>query len=371
MQDSLTIGTGEIGDLCISNTILGASIDFGTESSPNSANEDKGDILGVWGIGFETGEFGSHVLGRPPYPSVLRRMKELAFVNTEAYSLWLHGRDAVTASLVLGGVNTAKFERPLVGVPLRLSWGETSFTGFNVQLTGVILVDEGHANVDVSPIAWNVVPGVPALPDSGATQTTLPEELARLIINYVKGTDISLPGDPNGHTILVPCNLKHRNLNVTFEFGGWDGPRISVPIHEFVSRHFKHAPGHHRGHQCVFKIGGWDCDAAILGDNFLRSTYIVYDLENKRIAMAQSRNTQDSSIQPITNDTIQGLVTVLDPLPTPTTTQVASITTPTTFYSSIGAISLGGCVVHTNPSVYTACSGYLTQIPASTTSSAT
>lgn len=370
MQDSLTIGAGGIGDLCISNAILGASIDFGTDILPISANEPKGDILGVWGLGFETGEYGFHILGNPQYPSILRRMKELAFINTKAYSLWLHDRDAGTGSILFGGVDTAKFEGPLVGLPFRLGWGETSFTGFNVQLTRVTLMDEGHANVDVSPIAWNVVPGVPALPDSGATQTTLPKEIARLIINYVKGTDISLPDDTNGHTILVPCNLKRRNLNITFEFGGWNGPKISVPIHEFVSHHhYKHAPGHHKGHQCVFELGGWDRDAAILGDTFLRSTYLVYDLENKRIAMAQSKNTEDSSIQPITNETIPGLSTVLDPLPTPTTTQVASITTHTTFYSSVGAISLGGCVVHTEPSVYTDCSGYLTQIPASTTSS--
>lgn len=102
-------------------------------------------------------------------------------------------------------------------------------------------------------------------------------------LNYVKRTDISLPDDPNGPFVLVPCNLKYRNLNVTFDFGGWHGPKISVPSHESVRRHrHKHALGHHRKHQCVFEIVSWDCDAAILENTFLRSTYLVYDLENKR-----------------------------------------------------------------------------------------
>jgi len=57
-----------------------------------------------------------------------------------------------------------------VGLPLRLIGGETSFTGFNAQLTRVALMNhEGRSSVDVSPIAWDVIPGFPELPDSGAT----------------------------------------------------------------------------------------------------------------------------------------------------------------------------------------------------------
>ena len=45
-----------------------------------------------------------------------------------------------------------------MGLPLRLSWGEASFTGFNVQLTRVALMNhEGRSSMDVFPIAWNVI----------------------------------------------------------------------------------------------------------------------------------------------------------------------------------------------------------------------
>ncbi len=81
--------------------------------------------------------------------------------------------------------------------------------------------------------------------------------------------------------------------------------------------------------------------------------------------MAHSKNTDTSSIQPDHYDIIPGLSTVLEPLPTPTTTQVASITTPTTFYFSVEAVSLPRCVVHSDPSVHTDYLVYLTQIPAS------
>jgi hypothetical protein len=65
MQDSLTIGTGAIAKLCISNAILGANIGFGTDVLSISASKLKGDIIGVWETHFETHEFGSPILGNP------------------------------------------------------------------------------------------------------------------------------------------------------------------------------------------------------------------------------------------------------------------------------------------------------------------
>ncbi len=83
--------------------------------------------------------------------------------------------------------------------------------------------------------------------------------------------------------------------------------------------------------------------------------------------MAHSKNTDTSSIQPDHYDSIPSLSTVLEPLPTPTTTQVASITTPTTFYFLVEAVSLPGVeyAVHSDPSVYMDYLVYLTQIPVS------
>ncbi len=85
--------------------------------------------------------------------------------------------------------------------------------------------------------------------------------------------------------------------------------------------------------------------------------------------MAHSKNTDTSSIQPDHYDIVPGLSTELGPLPTPTTTQVASITTPTTFYFLVEAVSLPGVeyAVHSDPSVHTDYLVYLTQIPASST----
>ena len=362
MQETLTVDDGNNEELSISDVIMGGGSDF-LNSIPFSKHLEN--PLGIWGIGFEKDEFGTEFLGSPQYPGILGRMKDLGFINTKAYSLWLHSRADTPGSLLFGGVDTAKFEEPLIGLPLH-----PDSDVFAIQLTGIKVVDKTLNTKDVSPIQWNTVPGIPVLPDSGTTITLLPMEVARQIFHYLGGAHMPLYDSPGVAYASVSCDLLDRDMNITFQFGGWNGPIISVPIQEFIMRDpFKETSVHRRHHhQCVLGIWGTtNLDVAILGDNFMRSAYIVYDLENKRIAMAQSKDTDDSNIQPITNDTIPGMLTMLDPLPGPTMTEVANISTPTTFISSVGEISLGGCVVSTDPKLTTMCSGYVTGIPATPT----
>jgi hypothetical protein len=75
-----------------------------------------------------------------------------------------------------------------------------------------------------------------------------------------------------------------------------DGPTISVPINELVL-----AMGVSRGEEvCILGIGPAGDSISVLGDTFLRSAYVVYDLENNQIALAQTVfNSTQSSIQEI------------------------------------------------------------------------
>ena len=375
IQDVLTVEGGSNELLRISNATLGAVSEFldTTAAMETHKHGRRRNIHGTWGIGLEEGEFGPEFMDSPQYPGTLGRMKELGFINARAYSLRLHNQDAATGSLLFGGVDTLKFEGPLIGMPLSLSPGKTYFDRFRIQLTRVNMFDEVLGSTDVSPIQWNTVPGVPAIPDSGSTWTFLPMDIAQNIFDYLNGTD-AFPANSFGlRAVFVPCEILRRNMNVTFQFGGWNGPRITVPIQELIKRdHFEQAGAHRRHHhQCLLEIFGGHTKDAILGDNVLRSAYVVYDLDNKRIAMAQSKDTDDSSIEPITNDTIPGLVAMLDLLPTLTMTEAASISTPTTFISSTGAISVGACAVKTEPTITTECQGYITAIPASATAIST
>lgn len=133
-------------------------------------------------------------------------------------------------------------------------------------------------------------------------------------------------------------------MKITFQFGGWKGPIISAPVHYVIGRHVRH-PAHHIYDRCLLEIGSVESmgeTGPVLGENFLRSAYLIYDVENRRIAIAQSKNTKDSNIEAIINDVdIPGMSTVLPLLPTTTNGGVAHITKPTTFVSRLCILVLG------------------------------
>lgn len=128
--------------------------------------------------------------------------------------------------------------------------------------------------------------------DSGTTITYVPDDLAQAIFNVVGATYNS-----DLQTAVCDCALGTAQGTLDFQFAGAQGPIIKVPIDEMVSPLF--LPD---GSQASFKSGLPACmfgigpssslgqDAPILfGDTLLRSAYVVYDLQNFRIGLAQTK----------------------------------------------------------------------------------
>lgn len=124
-----------------------------------------------------------------------------------------------------------------------------------------------------------------ALLDSGATHSQIPPYLIPALHSY-----LGAKPDPNMWNALVPCNLSTADATFTFGFGGPKGPQITVPISDFITPRSDNP-------DLAFADGTPACELAIgssgdthmsLGDSFLRSAYVVYDIENQDIALAQS-----------------------------------------------------------------------------------
>lgn len=108
---------------------------------------------------------------------------------------------------------------------------------------------------------------------------------------------------------MVPCSYASSKAFFTFNFGGDGGPAIQVPMSEFVTPILTEdgtTPKfpHGGGPACSFGLmssGPASPNTPILlGDSFLRSAYVVYDLANNQIAMAQTKfNVSDSDVQEI------------------------------------------------------------------------
>jgi hypothetical protein len=137
-----------------------------------------------------------------------------------------------------------------------------------------------------------------ALLDSGTALTVVPQDVFTSLANYFGAVLNSKIG-----AYIVPCNLGYGTLD--FGFGGAGGPIIGVPFSELA------VPiTNSNGDVLTYDDGSTVCQlgldiaddsgGVILGDTFLRSAYVVYDLGRKQIGIAQTRfNVTTSNVKSI------------------------------------------------------------------------
>jgi len=138
-----------------------------------------------------------------------------------------------------------------------------------------------------------------ALLDSGTALTVVPQDVFNSLTQYFGAVN-----DQELGAWTVPCDgLGAGTLD--FGFGDASGPIISVPFNELAI-----PATDNDGNFITYKNGGQVCmlglDVAtddlgiILGDTFLRSAYVVYDLGRKQIGIAQTRfNVSTSNVHAI------------------------------------------------------------------------
>lgn len=221
-------------------------------------------VSGLLGVGFPGIEFLASS-GYGEYNNLPILLVNQGYIQSAAYSLWLNGEHGTSGSILFGGVNTDKFYGSLVALPL-VPGPDPSIEAFFVTLKGVQMRN-GAGNL----IALNAAPG-PVVLDSGTTFTLLPATISESIFTVMNAV-IS-----NG-TAYVDCSLASSLFTVEYTF---TGITISVPISQLI------LPYNLSPTQCLFGIQSSTIGVSILGDSFLSSTYVVYDLDNKEAHLAQA-----------------------------------------------------------------------------------
>lgn len=139
---------------------------------------------------------------------------------------------------------------------------------------------------------------IPVVLDTGTTLSYLPQDIAKQMWHEV---DASY--DDRVGMAVLPCSKRNNNGYFTFGFAGPDGPRINVRMDELVldlttGTPPKFTSGRYKGQDmCEFGIQTLSDGPYLLGDTFLRSAYVVYDLVNNEIALAETHiNSTESNI---------------------------------------------------------------------------
>ncbi|KAG5421404.1 SAP8 [Candida metapsilosis] len=224
---------------------------------------------GILGIGYTSNEAIKDEYGQQTiqnYDNVPVTLKKQGKIKTNAYSLYLNSPTAETGTIIFGGVDNAKYSGSLISEQV------TSSNQLTISLS----------SIDVEGQSFSF--GQDALLDSGTTLTYLPSSIAAQIASKVGAYLVQVSRDESLY--FIDCNTDTSG-STTFNFG--NGAKITVPNSEYV---YSNDDG-----TCLW--GVQESRDSILGDNFLRHAYLLYNLDANTVSIAQVKYTSDSNISAV------------------------------------------------------------------------
>lgn len=222
------------------------------------------------------------------YANLPKAMVNEGLIQSNAYSLWLNDLDANTGSILFGGVNKEKYHGTLQTVPIQKV--DNRYAELIIALTGVALSNSSGTH---SYSSSSIPAGV--LLDSGSSLTYLPDAIVNDIYN-----DLGVSWESQSGIGYIECSMASKNVNISYTFSS---PTIHVGLDELVidvgDVYF-----HNGKKACIFGIVPAGTSTSVLGDTFLRSAYVVYDLANNEISLANTKfNSTDNDISEIATGT--------------------------------------------------------------------
>uniref|UniRef100_A0A060TFI1 ARAD1D23562p n=1 Tax=Blastobotrys adeninivorans TaxID=409370 RepID=A0A060TFI1_BLAAD len=254
---------------------------FGIGTTANSST-------GILGIGLPQNEatnFNNSKVasnGSFTYDNLPILLRNQGHIDRIAYSLYINQAGATEGHILFGGVDHSKYSGNLWKVPIKNLY-ESKHPDppeFTVQVDDISVKSSRCAekqSITSKPLV--------ALLDSGTTLTYLPEETVSRLANQINATYFP---DIGGY--LQACNYADRGVSLTYYFGkvpiSVDLRQTYFPATKKDGKPILNARGEE---MCILGFNSVAShQEAILGDSFLRSAYVVFDLEKYEIALAQA-----------------------------------------------------------------------------------
>jgi len=277
-------GSGATGDYATDDVSIGSQTLKGLQFG---IGYNSGSTQGILGVGYVADESQVNSAHQKPYSNTPQAMVDGGLIKSNAYSLWLDDLAASTGSILFGGVDTDKYTGELNTLPIQKVIGQ--YAEFIITMTGASVANNGKTTSLTQDLPAAVIL------DSGSSISYLPNDLTNAIY-----TALSVQYNQRSGNALANCNLANEQITLNFTFTSFS---ISVPISELViNPNGQLASNSQFSNQatCLFGISPSRGATPVLGDTFLRSAYVVYDLANNQISMAQTNfNSTTSNVKEI------------------------------------------------------------------------
>lgn len=254
--------------------------DFGYAQNASSG-------LAVLGIGPAGNEASTDENPSWTYENLPRKLKSAGLTTSTAYSLWLNDQHSTGGSIMFGGYDRAKVQDgKLFTLPLVPTVDKDKVTEFAVQLEAVHV--DGKKYGQSSKVVL----------DSGTTMTILPKEQIDPII---KMTGASYSQEVSSY-VFNCSDFSPQTSAATVDFVFVDNSAISVQLKDLVSV-LSYADGSPDTYVdgtlvCIVNVEvATKKQPSILGASFLRSAYVIYDIDNEQVSLGNAKyNVSDSDI---------------------------------------------------------------------------
>lgn len=250
-------------------TVAGASVDnYDFAFANNSSPDYFPDNIAIFGLSVEDAETRT-----PMYKPFTQRLKEQGTIDSYTYTIFTTNEDSTEATLLLGGIDSAKYEGPLIKLP-------RSFLGSQLGLlASEYLAVETEAD-DGSQFQ--------AIWDTGTSQVLVPQTIAD---NMADIYGFTWDGDLEAYVSHTNDVTGKPPFNLTFS-----GYTVQIPpedmILDYEEGYYLFSLGRGLSELGIFNI-------YILGDALLRQISLTVDLDNNEYAIAKVKHTDESNIQPV------------------------------------------------------------------------
>ncbi|KAL5353040.1 hypothetical protein ACLOAV_001069 [Pseudogymnoascus australis] len=272
-------GTGSMGSYFTDSFGIGGKT---IQNFQMGLGEETTISIGILGIGYANSVANIFTGSGTSYANLPLALVDAGLINTPAYSLWLDDIKASAGSILFGGIDTAKYTGQLQSIKVYPNSRTGNVTSFTVAFTSLRATSSSGTDLLTSSTYAQ-----PAILDSGTTLTLLPDDIAALVFQELGAID-----DKDIEAVVVPCALASNSGNLTFGFGGANGPIITVSVSELVlplTLTSGGTPKFENGQDaCQLGIQAAGDLPILFGDTFLRSAYVVYDLANNQVGLAQT-----------------------------------------------------------------------------------
>lgn len=232
---------------------------------------------GILGLAFPALAANSDTL--EAYKPFLFELAAKKIISQPIFSISLNEKEGWQSELTIGGMNRDKFTGEIHYLPVvknvNPKTAELDYTFWSVELKG-IEIDQQNNKTSSLKVNQKVTL------DTGTTYSYLSKALVDQIVQDVTQQKPSV--DLSTQLYTVDCKLRSSNHTIQFEF---DHLKISILLRDFILK-----PSNEESTQCALSLSyNYDeNETFVLGDNFLRSAFFLFDMEAKKVGVATAIN---------------------------------------------------------------------------------